>query len=173
MERYSSAVESKSRKDYLEMTRHWFEGGPEPEVFREAQNWIGAPGFRIRGSASYASAVYSGVFCLLAIRNAREHMSMAAALGDRERLISIAAHELRNPLCSVRFCLQALERNAGGLAPQATRMRITARSTSLLYDTATAVELVQQTEKILDAAVTAKLAPAVPAAAGASRLSAN
>ncbi len=72
MERYSSAVESKSRKDYLEMTRHWLEGGPEPEVFREAQNWIGAPGFRIRGSASYASAVYSGVFCLLALRNARD-----------------------------------------------------------------------------------------------------
>ena len=46
--------------------------GPEPEVFREAQNWIGAPGFRIRGSASYASAVYSGVFCLLAMRNARD-----------------------------------------------------------------------------------------------------
>lgn len=72
MERYSSAVESKSRKDYLEMTRHWFEGEPEPEVFREAQNWIGTPAFRIRGSASYASAVYSGVFCLLALRNARD-----------------------------------------------------------------------------------------------------
>ena len=72
MERYSSAVESKSRKDYLEMTRHWLEGGPEPEIFREAQNWIGAPGFRIRGSASYASAVYSGVFCLLALHNARD-----------------------------------------------------------------------------------------------------
>lgn len=72
MERYSSAVESKSRKDYLEMTRHWFEGKPEPEVFREAQNWIGTPGFRIRGSASYASAVYSGVFCLLALHNARD-----------------------------------------------------------------------------------------------------
>jgi len=72
MERYSSAVESKSRKDYLEMTRHWFDGKPEPEVFREAQNWIGAPGFRIRGSASYASAVYSGVFCLLALRHARD-----------------------------------------------------------------------------------------------------
>jgi hypothetical protein len=65
-------VESKSRKDYLEMTRHWFEGQPEPEVFREAQNWIGAAGFRIRGSASYASAVYSGVFCLLALHNARD-----------------------------------------------------------------------------------------------------
>jgi signal transduction histidine kinase len=58
----------------------------------------------------------------LAIRNAREHMSMAAALGDRERLISIAAHELRNPLCSVRFCLQTLGRHDGTLAPQAVRM---------------------------------------------------
>jgi len=58
----------------------------------------------------------------LAIRNAREHMSMAAALGDRERLISIAAHELRNPLCSVRFCLQSLGRNGDALAPQALRM---------------------------------------------------
>jgi hypothetical protein len=72
MERYSSAVESKSRKDYLEMTRHWTEGQPEPELFHEARNWIGAPGFRIRGSASYASAVYSGVFCLLALHNARD-----------------------------------------------------------------------------------------------------
>jgi len=72
IERYSSAVESKSRKDYLEMTRHWFKGDPEPELFREAQDLIGAPNFRVRGSASYASAVYSGVFCLLALRNARD-----------------------------------------------------------------------------------------------------
>jgi len=72
MERYSSAVESKSRKDYLEMTRYWFEDGPEPECFREAADLIGAPGFRIRDSASYASARYSGVFCLLALRSARD-----------------------------------------------------------------------------------------------------
>lgn len=72
MERYSSAVESKSRKDYLEMTRHWLEDGPEPEVFRMARDLIGAPGFRIRDSASYASARYSGAFCLLALRNARD-----------------------------------------------------------------------------------------------------
>jgi hypothetical protein len=72
MERYSSAIESKSRKDYLEMTRHWFEGGPEPEVFHDARDIIGAPGFRVRSSASYASAVYSGLFCLLALRNARD-----------------------------------------------------------------------------------------------------
>lgn len=71
-ERYSSAVESKSRKDYLEMTRHWFDDGPKPDVFREAETWIGAAGFHVRGSASYASAVYSGVFCLLALRNARD-----------------------------------------------------------------------------------------------------
>lgn len=72
LERYSSAVESKSRKDYIEMTRHWFDSGPEPEVFREAQDRIGTAGFRIRTSASYASAVYSGVFCLLALRSARD-----------------------------------------------------------------------------------------------------
>lgn len=72
MERYSSAVESKSRKDYLEMTRHWFEDGPEPEVFRDAADIIGSAGFRIRDSASYASARYSGVFCLLALHNARD-----------------------------------------------------------------------------------------------------
>lgn len=72
LERYSSAVESKSRKDYQEMTRHWFDDGPEPEVFREAQSWIGSPGFRVRDSASYASAVYSGIFCLLALRSARD-----------------------------------------------------------------------------------------------------
>jgi signal transduction histidine kinase len=73
-------------------------------------------------AADLALAQELGDRLSLAIRNAREHMSMAAALGDRERLISIAAHELRNPLCSVRFCLQTLERNGGGLAPQAVRM---------------------------------------------------
>jgi len=72
MERYSSAVESKSRKDYSEMTKHWFDGGPVPEVLTDARTVIGSPSFRIRGSASYASAVYSGVFCLLAIRHARD-----------------------------------------------------------------------------------------------------
>ena len=46
-------------------------------------------------------------------------------------------------------------------------MRIVAKGGSFLYDNATAVELVQQTEKLLDAAL-AKLAPAVPAAAVAA-----
>ncbi|HMF41814.1 MAG TPA: HAMP domain-containing sensor histidine kinase [Polyangia bacterium] len=58
----------------------------------------------------------------LAIRNVREHRRIADALGDRERLISIAAHELRGPLCSVRLCLQSLLRSRVPLAPKANRM---------------------------------------------------
>lgn len=72
MERYSSAVESKSRKDYAEMMGYWQDGGPEPSIFLEAQARIGTEGYTVRGSASYASAVYSGVFCLLALRGARD-----------------------------------------------------------------------------------------------------
>jgi hypothetical protein len=72
LERYSSAVESKSRKDYVELIKHWLHDGPEPEVFQDASDLIGAPGFRIRDSASSGSARYCGVFCLLALRQARD-----------------------------------------------------------------------------------------------------
>ena len=57
-------------------------------------------------------------------------------------------------------------------------MRITAKGGSLLYDNATAVELVQQTEKLLEVGL-ARAVPAVPAvgaaqspaaAAGASKI---
>lgn len=72
LERYSSAVESKSRKDYAEMLAHWTEGKPEPGVFAEAQVRIGADGYSVRESASSASAVYRGVLCLLARRGARD-----------------------------------------------------------------------------------------------------
>jgi signal transduction histidine kinase len=58
----------------------------------------------------------------LSIRNIREHKRLVEALVDRERLISIAAHELRGPLCSVRLCLQALKRSRQPLAPKANRM---------------------------------------------------
>jgi hypothetical protein len=52
LERYSSAVESKSRKDYTEMIGYWTKGQPEPAVFAEAQARIGAEGYTVRGSAS-------------------------------------------------------------------------------------------------------------------------
>lgn len=72
LERYSSAVESKSRKDYSELVGYWTEGKPEPAVFAEARIRIGASGHSVRDSASTASAVYNGVFCLLALRGARD-----------------------------------------------------------------------------------------------------
>jgi len=53
------------------------------------------------------------------------------------------------------------------ITKHATRVRITAKGGGLLYDNATAKELVQQTEKLLETAL-AKLAPAVPAAAAAA-----
>jgi hypothetical protein len=72
LERYSSAVESKSRKDYSELLGHWTEGRAEPTAFTEARKRIGAREYSIRDSASTASAVYNGVFCLLALRGARD-----------------------------------------------------------------------------------------------------
>ena len=54
-----------------------------PPTSRSRRSW--ATGWRSRSATS------------------REHMRLVDALGDRERLISIAAHELRGPLCSVRL----------------------------------------------------------------------
>jgi len=72
LERYSSAVESKSRRDYLELTKRWAGESIVPVVFVEAEQRIGSPGYSIRSSASHASSVYSGIFCLLASGGARD-----------------------------------------------------------------------------------------------------
>jgi len=72
LERYSSAVESKSRKDYVEFQNYWTEGKTEPSVFTETRARIDSGGYTIRDSASQASAIYRGVFCLLALRGARD-----------------------------------------------------------------------------------------------------
>jgi hypothetical protein len=53
------------------------------------------------------------------------------------------------------------------ISKQATRLRVTAKNGRLLYDNATAMELVQQTERLLTAALPAP----TPAAAGGSRVS--
>jgi hypothetical protein len=57
------------------------------------------------------------------------------------------------------------------ITKQATRLRVTARGSSLFYDNATAVELVQQTGKMLDAATLAKATP--PSAAVGATASSN
>ncbi|HEY3319913.1 MAG TPA: DUF262 domain-containing protein [Planctomycetota bacterium] len=72
LERYSSAVESKSRKDYQELLKYWGEPKTEPDVFKEARATIGSPGYNVRDSASNASMIYCGVFCLLAMQKARD-----------------------------------------------------------------------------------------------------
>jgi hypothetical protein len=72
LERYSSAVESKSRKDYADMLAWWEHGRTEPALFAEARAVIGAPGYSIRHAASFASSIYSGTFCVLALRGARD-----------------------------------------------------------------------------------------------------
>jgi hypothetical protein len=72
LERYSSAVESKSRKDYSEFLGYWTKNEAEPTVFDEARRVIGSPGFSVRGAASQANSIYCGVFCLLAKNGARD-----------------------------------------------------------------------------------------------------
>jgi hypothetical protein len=89
LERYSSAVESKSRKDYSEMLRYWTEGKPEPAVFAEARARVGAQGYSVRDSASHASTIYTGVFCLLALRGARDWR-----VGEDIRLQDLQDHHI-------------------------------------------------------------------------------
>lgn len=75
LERYSSSVESLSRKDFVELSSMWAKraDNPEaPEVFRLAQANIGGSGFTVEDSASTASSVYCGVFALLAIGGAKD-----------------------------------------------------------------------------------------------------
>ncbi|MBZ0268649.1 hypothetical protein K8I85_10875, partial [bacterium] len=54
------------------MMAYWNDGKSPPAVFAEAEARIGAKGYSVRGSASHSSAIYSGIFCLLAIRGARD-----------------------------------------------------------------------------------------------------
>ena len=72
LERYSSAVEAKSRRDFADLTARWSGQTVTPVPFAEAEARIGADGYTIRESASFASSVYSGVFCLLALNGARD-----------------------------------------------------------------------------------------------------
>jgi signal transduction histidine kinase len=76
----------------------------------------------VHSAADLTLAQELGERMAMAIRNVREHMRLVDALSDRERLISIAAHELRGPLCSVRLCLQSLQRSRVPLAPKTSRM---------------------------------------------------
>jgi signal transduction histidine kinase len=70
--------------------------------------FVGAAG--AHGASELALAQELAERLALAIGNVRTHAQLREALADREKLISIAAHELRGPICSVRLCIQALKR---------------------------------------------------------------
>lgn len=72
LERYSSAVESKARRDYQDLIERWSGEETNPVPFVEAEVRIGSAAYSVRDSASTASSVYSGVFCLLALNGARD-----------------------------------------------------------------------------------------------------
>jgi signal transduction histidine kinase len=58
----------------------------------------------------------------LAIENIRIRFDLNEALHQREKLISVAAHELRGPACSLRICVQALHKVALALPPRSVRL---------------------------------------------------
>jgi Protein of unknown function (DUF3568) len=86
---------------------------------------------------------------------------MGLSLGGTSSYESGETIYARAPNRDIEIELEQITRHA-------TRMRITARGGSLFYDNATAVELVQQTEKLLEAGLALKNTPAPAAAAGAS-----
>lgn len=83
---------------------------------------IGGPGERfgtlsfaaknrlIHGPAELALAQELADRMALAIHNIRTRFDLSEAVTEREKMISIAAHELRGPACSLRICVQALHR---------------------------------------------------------------
>jgi signal transduction histidine kinase len=70
-----------------------------------------ARGGLIHGPAELALTQQLAERLALAIQNIRTHAQLRESVTERERLISIAAHELRGPICSLRLCIQALRRS--------------------------------------------------------------
>jgi hypothetical protein len=98
-------------------------------------------------------------------------MVKSASLAAAERMgLEIAATEEidTGEVIRARAPNRDIEIELEPITQQATRVRITARGGTLFYDNSTAVELVQQTEKLLEAGLSARLAPQPAAAAGAS-----
>jgi signal transduction histidine kinase len=95
---------------------------------------IGGPGERfgtlsfaaknrlIHGPAELALAQELADRMALAINNIRTRFDLSEAVTEREKLISIAAHELRGPACSLRICVQALHRMESAVPPKSARL---------------------------------------------------
>jgi hypothetical protein len=72
LERYSSSVDTRARRDYQDLTSLWSGGNSVPEVFAQADARIGSFGYTIRQSENSSSSIYSGVFCILALNGAKD-----------------------------------------------------------------------------------------------------
>ena len=72
LERYSSSVESKARRDYQDLVARWAGEESNPLPFAEAAVRIGSAAYTVRDSTSTVSSVYSGIFCLLVLNGARD-----------------------------------------------------------------------------------------------------
>lgn len=72
LERYSSSIDTRARRDYQDLTTLWSGSNSVPEVFAQADARIGSLGYTIRPSESSSSSVYSGVFCILALNRAED-----------------------------------------------------------------------------------------------------
>lgn len=83
LERYSSAVETVTRKDYVDLTTKWGLKGEvaedfEPEAFRLARRTFAPTTYSIRDSATQTSSIYRGVLCMLAINGAKDWRRLEA-----------------------------------------------------------------------------------------------
>lgn len=116
LERYSSSVDTRARRDYQDLTTLWGDGKAVPEVFSQADARIGSPGYTIRQSESSSSSIYSGVFCILALNGAEDWK-----LGE-----TIALHELNDHHIFPQSYLQ--KRGLEGKKNQATRNTILNRT---------------------------------------------
>jgi len=114
--------------------------------------------YNLDGVASRTFTATSGAVkgaSLVAIERMGLTLESQSSLEDAELIVATAKNR------EIQIEVEPITTNA-------TRMRITARTKGPFFDNATALELVQQTEKILDAA-TAAAAGASPAKVSASR----
>ena len=101
----------------------------------------------------------------------------AASLAALERMgitLDSSTSQEGSEILVARAPSREIEIELEPITKQATRLRVTARGASIFYDNATAIELVQQTGKILDATALAKATPATaPTAAAGASVSSN
>jgi hypothetical protein len=101
-------------------------------VFAEAEARIGAQGYSIRESASYASAVYSGVFCLLALRAAKDW-----SLGEAIEIQKLEDHHIF-PQAYLKKCGYQAKKDKSTINSITNRTLLSEKTNRLILDRAPA-----------------------------------